>query len=232
MIGVGGTGIELLLLGHTEDVWQWVPLVVPGGRGGRSTCWPIGWSSCRSSTRSPRDRAAGAKKNDLQPHIQVGWVIPPTQDGEYVACMEDVLAVYQQPPSPTAPLVCMDERPVQLVNETRCPVPAAPGRPRRVDYESERAGTANLFLFTEPPTGWRQVTATARRTKVDWAVEIRTLLDGRYAEAEQVVLVLDNLNTHTRGALNEAFPPAEARRLAERVEFRYTPKHGSWLNIA
>ena len=121
----------------------------------------------------------------------------------------------------------MDERPVQLVNETRCPVPAAPGRPRRVDYEYERAGTANLFLFTEPQTGWRQVTATARRTKVDWAVEIRTLLDGRYAEAEKVVLVLDHLNTHTRGALYEAFPPAEARRLAERVEFHYTPKHGS-----
>ena len=158
--------------------------------------------------------------------------MPPTQDGEYVACMEDVRARYQQPPSPTAPLVCMDERPVQRVNETRCPVPAAPGRPRRVDYESERAGTANLFLFTEPQTGWRQVTATARRTKVDWAVEIRTLLDGRYAEAAQVVLVLDNLNTHTRGAFDEAFPPADARRLAERVEFHYTPKHGSWLNIA
>ena len=146
--------------------------------------------------------------------------------------MEDVLAVYQQPPAPTTPLVCMDERPVQLVKETRCPVPAAPGRPQRVDYEYERAGTANLFLFTEPQTGWRQVTATARRTKVDWAMEIRTLLDGRYAEAEKVVLVLDNLNTHTRGALYQAFPPAEARRLAERLEFHYTPKHGSWLNIA
>ena len=95
-------------------------------------------------------------------------------------------------------------------------MPAAPGRPRRVDYEYERAGTANLFLFTEPQTGWRQVTATARRTKVDWAVEIRTLLDGRYAEADKVVLVLDNLNTYTRGAFSEAFPPAEARRLAER----------------
>ena len=159
-------------------------------------------------------------------------MIPPTQDGEYVACMEDVLVVYQQPPTPTTPLVCMDERPVQLVKETRCPVPAAPGRPQRVDYEYERAGTANLFLFTEPQTGWRQVTATARRTKVDWAMEIRALLTGRYADAEKVVVVLDNLNTHTRGALYQAFPPAEARRLAERLEFHYTPKHGSWLNIA
>ena len=120
-------------------------------------------------------------------------MIPPTQDGEYVACMEDVLVVYQQPPTPTTPLVCMDERPVQLVKETRCPVPAAPGRPQRVDYEYERAGTANLFLFTEPQTGWRQVTATARRTKVDWAMEIRALLTGRYADAEKVVVVLDNL---------------------------------------
>ena len=95
----------------------------------------------------------------------------------------------------------MDERPVQLVKETRCPVPAAPGRPERIDYEYERAGTANLFVFTEPQTGWRPVTATARRTKVDWALEIRALLEGRYAAAARVVLVLDNLNTHTLGAL-------------------------------
>ena len=159
-------------------------------------------------------------------------MIPPTQDGEYVACMEDVLALYQPPPDSAAPLVCMDERPVQLVKETRCPVPAAPGRPERIDYEYERAGTANLFVFTEPQTGWRQVTATARRTKVDWALEIRALLKGRYAAAARVVLVLDNLNTHTLGALYEAFPPADARRLAERLELHYTPKHGSWLNIA
>ena len=142
----------------------------PGGR-------PVG--PARGHRRDqPRDRAQGATKNDLKPHVQVGWVIPPTQDGEYVACMEDVRALYQRPPDPAAPLVCMDECPVQLVKETRCPVPAAPGRPERIDYEYERAGTANLFVFTEPQTGWRPVTATARRTKVDWALEIRALLEG------------------------------------------------------
>ena len=109
----------------------------------------------------------------------------------------------------------MDEQPVQLVKETRAPVPAAPGRPRRVDYEYERAGTANLFVFSEPLTGWRRVRATPRRPKGDWATEIHTLLTDRYANAAKVILVLDNLNTHTLGALYDAFPPAEARRLAE-----------------
>ena len=159
-------------------------------------------------------------------------MIPPAHDGVYVACMEDVLDVYQQPHNPAVPVVCMDERPVQLVKETRGPVPAAPGRPRRVDYEYERAGTANLFLFTEPRAGWRQVRATQRRTKVDWAVAMRELLEQRYPTAERVVCVLDNLNTHTLGSLYDAFPPAEARRLAARLALHYTPKHGSWLNIA
>ena len=159
-------------------------------------------------------------------------MIPPRHDGDYVACMEDVLAVDQRPPDPAAPVVCMDEQPVQLVKDTRVPIPAAPGRPRRVDYEYERAGTANLFVFTEPLTGWRHVHATARRTKVDWAHEIRALLTQRYAAARTVVLVLDHLNTHTLGALYEAFPPAEARQLAQRLELHDTPKHGSWLNIA
>ena len=112
------------------------------------------------------------------------------------------------------------------------PVPAAPGRPTRVDYEYERAGTASLFMFNEPHTGWRQVCAKARRTKVDWAGEMRALLDGRYADVPKVVLVMDNLNTHTLGAFYTAFPPAEARRLVERLEVHWTPKHGSWLNIA
>ena len=154
-------------------------------------------------------------------------MIPPAHDGAYVACLEDVLAVYQRPLDPARPVVCMDEQPVQLVKETRAPVPAAPGRPRRVDYEYERAGTANLFVFSEPLTGWRRVRATPRRPKVDWATEIHTLLTDRYANAAKVILVLDNLNTHTLGARYDAFPPAEARRLAERLELHYTPKHGS-----
>ena len=159
-------------------------------------------------------------------------MIPPAHDGAYVAHMEDVLDVYQQPHNPAVPVVCMDERPVQLVKETRAPVPAAPGRPLRVDYEYERAGTANLFLFTEPRAGWRPVRATERRTKVDWALAMRELLEQRYPTAERVVCVLDNLNTHTLGSLYDAFPPAEARRLAARLALPYTPKHGSWLNIA
>ena len=159
-------------------------------------------------------------------------MIPPEQDGEYAARMEDVLAVYDRPYDPTAPVVCMDEQSVQLIQETRQPIPAAPGRPARTDYEYKRNGTANIFMFTEPLAGRRDVTVTERRTKVDWAYRVRDLLDGPYASVPKVTLVMDNLNTHTVGSLYEAFPPVEARRLAERLEIHYTPKHGSWLNIA
>ena len=146
--------------------------------------------------------------------------------------MEDVLDVYQRPHDPAAPVLCMDEQPVQLVKETRSPIPATPERKKKVDYEYERAGSANIFMFNELNTGWRQVRATERRTKVDWALEIRELLDGRDSDVPKVVLVMDNLNTHKLGSLYQAFPPAEARRLAARLEIHYTPKHGSWLNIA
>ena len=159
-------------------------------------------------------------------------MIPPEHDGEYVARMEDVLEVYQRPYDRTAPVVCMDEKSIQLLKETRPSIAAAPGRPKRIDYEYERNGTANIFMFCEPLAGWRQTQVTERRTKSDWAKAVRDLLDGRYAEASRVVLVLDNLNTHSIGSLYEAFPPAEARRLAQRLEIHYTPKHGSWLNIA
>ena len=159
-------------------------------------------------------------------------MIPPDHDGEYVACMEDVLTVYERPYDPTAPVVCMDEQPVQLTRETRQPIPAAAGRPARIDYEYERNGTAAIFMFTEPKAGWRDVSVRERRTKLDWAHEIRRLLDGRYAGVPKVTLVMDNLNTHTTGSLYEAFPPVEARLLAQRLEIHYTPKHGSWLNIA
>ena len=159
-------------------------------------------------------------------------MIPPDHDGEYVACMEDVLTVYERPYDPAAPVVCMDEQPVQLTKETRQPIPAAAGRPARIDYEYERNGTAAIFMFTEPKAGWRDVSVRERRTKLDWAHEIRRLLDGRYAGVPKVTLVMDNLNTHTTGSLYEAFPPVEARLLAQRLEIHYTPKHGSWLNIA
>jgi hypothetical protein len=146
--------------------------------------------------------------------------------------MEEILDVYQMPYDPQAPMVCMDEQPVQLIKETRQPLPAAPGQPEKVDYEYERNGTANIFMFTEPLTGTRHVRVTEHRTAVDWANEIRDLLAVRYPEAARVRLVCDNLNTHGIGSLYEAFPPEQARRLASRLEIHHTPKHGSWLNIA
>jgi hypothetical protein len=160
------------------------------------------------------------------------WVIPPEHSGEFVAHMEDVLDVYQTPYDPQVPMVCMDEQPVQLIKETRQPLPAAPGQPEKVDYEYERNGTANIFMFTEPLNGTRHVRVTEHRTAVDWAHEIRDLLEVRHPEAARVRLVCDNLNTHGIGSLYEAFPPEQARRLASRLEIHHTPKHGSWLNIA
>jgi hypothetical protein len=159
-------------------------------------------------------------------------VIPPEEDSDFVAHMEDVLDVYKRPYDPQLPVVCMDEQSTQLIKETRSKVPAAPGRPERVDHEYERAGTAVNFMFTEPLAGWRKVNVRERKTKLDWAEEIRELLEVDYPEADRVVLVCDNLNTHTIGSFYEAFAPAQARRLARRLEIHYTPKHGSWLNIA
>jgi hypothetical protein len=160
------------------------------------------------------------------------WVIPPEADGEFVAAMEEVLETYAQPYDSRHPVMCMDEQPVQLLKETRVPIAATKKHPRRVDYEYERAGTASIFMFCEPLSGWRQVAVRERRTKIDWAKEIEELLRTRYASADKVVLVCDNLNTHTKGAFYEAFEPATARAILRRLEFRYTPKHGSWLNIA
>jgi hypothetical protein len=160
------------------------------------------------------------------------WVIPPEADAEFVAHMEEVLETYGKPYDPMRPVVCMDEQPVQLVKDTRHPIAATKNHPRRVDYEYERAGTACIFMFSEPLSGWREAVARPRRTKVDWAIEVARLLDGRYADCEQVILVSDNLNTHTKGAFYEAFAPAKARELVRRIDFCHTPKHGSWLNIA
>ena len=160
------------------------------------------------------------------------WVIPPQANAEFVASMEEVLETYAQPYDKRRPVVCMDEQPVQLLKETRVPVAATKAHPRRVDYEYERAGTASIFMFCEPLSGWREVHVEKQRTKVDWARQVAELLQTRYARAEKVILVCDNLNTHTKGAFYEAFVPEQARALLRRLEFRYTPKHGSWLNIA
>ena len=146
--------------------------------------------------------------------------------------MEDVLEIYERPLDSARPVICMDETSKQLVGETRSALPAAPGQPRREDYEYERHGVANLFLFCEPLTGWREVSVTERRTRIDWAIAMRELSDQHYPTAERIAVVLDNLNTHGPASFYEAFPPEEARRLAERFDFHYTPKHGSWLNIA
>jgi hypothetical protein len=146
--------------------------------------------------------------------------------------MEDVLALYAEPYDPLRPKVNFDETSRQLIAEKRTPLEAAPGRPRRFDYEYEREGTRNLFIFVEPQAGWRHVEVTARRTKHDFAEQMQWLVDERYPEAKVIRVILDNLNTHGAGSLYEAFAPAEARRLVEKLEFHYTPKHGSWLNMA
>jgi hypothetical protein len=160
------------------------------------------------------------------------WVIPPEADAEFAANMEEVLETYEKPYNPAIPVLCMDEQPVRLIKETRTPIEPTREHGRRVDYEYERAGTANIFMFTEPLSGWREVAVRERKTKIDWAVEMARLLEGRYADCEKVIVVCDNLNTHTKGAFYEAFEPEQARCLARRIEFCYTPKHGSWLNIA
>lgn len=160
------------------------------------------------------------------------WCIPPKANAAFVCQMEDVLEVYRRPYDPRRPQICLDELHKQLLGDLTPPLPMAAGRPQRMDYEYVRDGTANLFMLCEPLRGWRQVTVTARRTKIDWAYCIKALVDVHYPDAEQIVLVLDNLNTHTPASLYEAFAPAEARRIAERLEIHYTPKHGSWLNIA
>ena len=159
-------------------------------------------------------------------------MIPPKQNAAFVASMEDVLEVYHRPHDASRPLVCLDETSKQLVAETRQPVPAKPGQPARHDYEYERRGTANLFMLFAPLEGWRLVAVTERRTAVDYARILKTLSDVHFAKAEKIVLVQDNLNTHCPASLYEAFEPAEARRLVERFEWHYTPKHGSWLNLA
>jgi hypothetical protein len=160
------------------------------------------------------------------------WVIPPEQDAECVACMEEVLDTYAAAYDPQHPVVCMDEQPIQLLKETRVPIAATKQHSQRVDYEYERTGTASIFLFAAPLSGFRQATARVRRTKADWAIEVAQMLDTRYADCEEVTRVCDNLNTHTKGAFSEAFAPERARAYIKRINFCYTPKHGSWLHVA
>jgi hypothetical protein len=168
----------------------------------------------------------------LKPHLVKMWCIPPEANAEFVWRMEDVLAVYKLPYDPDYPLVCMDESSKQLIAEVRTPQGVRPGQVRREDNEYERKGTCNLFMFFEPLRGWRRVWVTEQRRKVEWADCVKKLLEEYYPQARKVRLVCDNLNTHTGGALYQAFPAAVAKRLCDRLDFHPTPKHGSWLNMA
>lgn len=160
------------------------------------------------------------------------WCIPAQYSGEFVARMEDILEVYALPYNKDIPVICMDEQPCQLLEHKLQPIPMKPGSPRKEDYEYVRKGTCSIFVFTEPLAGWRHVCASQRRTKKDWAFQIQELLEVYYPHARRIRLVMDNLNTHTISSLYETFPPAKALELSRRLEIHYTPKHGSWLNIA
>lgn len=171
-------------------------------------------------------------ENELKPWLREEWCIAPTENAQFVYRMEDVLDVYQRPFDPRFPLVCFDETPVQLVRETRQAIPMQIGQPERWDYEYHREGTANLFMFFAPLHNWRHVEVTAHRTKEDWAKCMHDLVYRYFPQAERCVLVEDNLNTHDPSALYEVFPPAQAKSILDRLEFHFTPKHGSWLNMA
>jgi hypothetical protein len=196
----------------------------PAGRK-RWTLTRGGTEHCR--TRLRQHNRADTKKNTLRPHLQKQWVIPPEQNASFVANMEDVQEVYHRAHDPQRPVICLDETLKQLVKETRTPIPPRPGQPARHDYEYQRNGTANLFMLFAPLEGWRHVEVTDHHTAVDYAQILRDLSDKYFPGAAKIVLVQDNLNIHTPASLYQAFPPAEARRLTERFEWHYTPKHGS-----
>jgi transposase len=170
------------------------------------------------------------KEEGIKPWLRKCWCIP-TAGSEFVWHMEDILSLYSEPYDPEQPLICFDEQSVQLIAETRCPIPVKPGKAQRFDYEYRRNGTRNLFAFLQPLAGWRHVKVTERRTKNDFAYCMRDLTDAFFPQADVVRVVQDNLNTHTPASLYETFEPPEARRILNRLEFHYTPKHASWLNM-
>lgn len=172
------------------------------------------------------------KRNEIQPHLSEYWCIPPEEDAEFVANMEDILDLYQMPYDPLRPLWCMDEKPYQLLGESREPISMRPGDKKKIDSEYVRNGTASIFCFIQPHTGKIFHFVEETRTAVDWAEKIRYLADEVEPDAEKIVLVMDNLNTHAIASLYKTFPPEEARRIAKKLEVHYTPKHGSWLDIA
>jgi len=171
------------------------------------------------------------KKNELKPWLKKCWVIPPKENADFVCAMEDILEVYQRIYTKDEVLVCMDETSKQHVKETRIPLTMKASSPEKFDYEYERNGVSNLFMLSAPLEGWRRVKVTDRHTKQDWAQLIKELVDEDFPD-KKVILVMDNLNTHKLGSLYATFEPEEARRIAERLEIHYTPKHGSWLDMA
>ena len=178
------------------------------------------------------DGAPDSEKNQIKPWLKECWCLPPRGSAELACAMEDVLEVYHRAFGENEVLVCLDETSKQLVQETHRPCPLRPGAVMAYDYEYQRNGVSNLFMLFAPLEGWRRVEVTERRTKVDSARVVRKLVDEDYADRERIVLVMDNLNTHHPASLYEAFEPAEALRIVQRLEIHYTPKHGSWLNIA
>lgn len=174
---------------------------------------------------------ADTQKNELKPWLKECWVIPPKENADFVCAMEDILEVYQRTFDEDEVLVCMDETSKQCVKETRIPLAPEPGKSERFDYEYERNGVSNLFMLSAPLLGWRHVKVTDRHTKIDWAHLIKDLVDKHFPK-KRIILVMDNLNTHKLSSLYSAFEPVEARRIAERLEIHYTPKHGSWLDMA
>jgi hypothetical protein len=180
----------------------------------------------------PYDHTSRAQKNELKPHLNKYWCIPPDKNAEFVAAMEDTLDVYLRPEDESKPLVCIDEASKQLISETRPSLPCKPGSVKKVDAEYRRNGTASIFMMNVPLKGKRYVRVREQRRREDFAEVIRELCDKIYPYATKIILVLDNLNTHNIASLYQAFPPEEAKRLADRLEIHYTPKHGSWLNMA
>ena len=178
------------------------------------------------------DRHENTKKNELRPHVRQAWVIPPEANADFVAAMEDILEVYRRPHDSDFPVVCMDEQPIQLLGEVRTRIPAEPGQPERYDYEYRRNGSVAGFMFVEPLGCHREMRISERRTSEDWALEIERLLEEKYPDARKIILVCYNLNTHKIGSLYATFDPEKALCLSKRLEIHYTPKHGSWLNIA
>jgi hypothetical protein len=178
------------------------------------------------------DSQEDIKKNEIKPWQSREWCIQARGESDFIAAMEDVLDVYARKYDQRRPLVCMDEIPRQLIGEARLPIPAEPGKPERYDTEYIRNGTCTIFMFVAPLEGWRRAEATERRTRADWALQIKKLITVDFPDAEKIVLVMDNLDIHSMGSLYKAFPPEEAKRLREKLEVHYTPKHGSWLNMA